>query len=177
MRRIDSACPPSTRCTCGRGRRARQAHSGTGTRTCRVTRSRASSIDGAGADSSRAGAVCADHPVVPSWAAGQPRLISSLVSRASAALLAIGGVALLFAADDILPRIIPGFPEAGAWVGQLLAAPWLGVAALNWLNRSLVIGGIYGRPVVLANMALYFVSAMVLVQAARRPDSSAVVGW
>jgi len=104
-------------------------------------------------------------------------LISSLVSRASAALLAIGGVALLFAADDILPRIIPGFPEAGAWVGQLLAAPWLGIAALNWLNRSLVIGGIYGRPVVLANTALYFVSAMVLVQAARRPDSSAVIGW
>src|SRR3982751_1185618 len=89
---------------------------------------------------------CANHAVVPSWAAGQPRLISSLVSRASAALLAIGGVALLFAADDILPRIIPGFPEAGAWVGQLLAAPWLGVAALNWLNRSFVIGGITGAP-------------------------------
>jgi len=92
-------------------------------------------------------------------------MISSAVSRISAATLGLGGIALLFAPDTLLPLLVPGFPAAGAWVGQLLAAAWLGVAALNWLQRNVVLGGIYGRPIVLANVALYFVSAMSLVRA------------
>lgn len=90
-------------------------------------------------------------------------LISTRVSRASAGLLLLAGLALLFAPDVILPRLIPAFPAAGAWVGQLLAAAWLAVAALNWLSRWALLGGIYGRPVVLTNVVLYFVAATVLL--------------
>ena len=92
-------------------------------------------------------------------------MISSLLSRLSAAVLAVGGVALLFAADAVLPALAPGFPPAAAWLGQLLGAAWLGVAAMNWLQRDTVLGGIYGRPVVFANVALYFVSALSLLRA------------
>lgn len=91
-------------------------------------------------------------------------MISSIISRFSGALLLIGGVALLFASDDILPLLAPGFPPAAAWLGQLLGAAWLGVAALNWLHRSTLLGGIYGRPVVLANFVLYFISALSLAR-------------
>jgi hypothetical protein len=90
--------------------------------------------------------------------------ISTQISRASAAVLLLGGITFLFAPDVVLPRLIPAFPAAGAWVGQLLAAAWLGVAALNWLSRSALLGGIYGRPVVLTNAVLYFVAAMVLLK-------------
>lgn len=58
-------------------------------------------------------------------------MISSLVTRGSAAALFLGGVALLFAPDLILPGLVPGFPPAASWLGQLLGAAWLGVAALN----------------------------------------------
>jgi hypothetical protein len=87
-------------------------------------------------------------------------MISSLVSRCSAALLLLGGLALLFASDVVLPALVPAFPASAAWVGQLLGAAWLGVAALNWLRRRAVVGGIHGRPVVFANLVLYFVSAL-----------------
>jgi hypothetical protein len=93
---------------------------------------------------------------------------STIVSRASAAVLLVAGVALLFAADVILPRLVPGFPPGAAWLGQLLGGAWIGVAALNWLGRSAVLGGIYGRPVVVANLTLHFVSALVLLRAATR---------
>jgi hypothetical protein len=59
------------------------------------------------------------------------------ISRASAIVLAGAGIALLFAGDDLLPRLISGFPSQGAWLGQLLAAAWLGIAALNWLLARL----------------------------------------
>lgn len=102
-------------------------------------------------------------------------LISTLISRASAVLLLLGGLALLFAPDVILPHLIPGFPAAGAWVGQLVAAAWLAVAALDWLSQRALLGGIYGRPVVLANTVLYFSSATVLVKLVMRRDTPAAL--
>lgn len=94
------------------------------------------------------------------------------VSAASAILLLAGGAALLFAADDILPRLVAGFPETGAWLGQLLGGAWLAIAVLNWLNRGARLGGIYGRAVVLANATVYFVGAMVLLKIVARPGVS-----
>jgi hypothetical protein len=101
--------------------------------------------------------------------------MSTLISRASALVLLIGGVALLFVPDAVLPRLVPGYPAAALWLGQLLGAAWLGVAALNWLNRSAVLGGLYRRPVVFTNLVLYFVSAMVLLKVAQRTGFSVVL--
>jgi len=95
-------------------------------------------------------------------------LKSPLVSRVSASLLCIGGLALLFAPAVVFARLEPGFPAGAAWIGQLLGAAWLGLAALNWLSRSAILGGIYGRPVVVANFAVYFISCLAAVRAGQR---------
>ena len=87
-------------------------------------------------------------------------MISTLLSRTSAAVLGLAGLVLLFAADDILPRLVPGLPSGAARLGQLLAAAWLGLAALNWLSSRQLLGGIYGRPVVAANAAHYLIAAL-----------------
>lgn len=92
-------------------------------------------------------------------------MISSAISQVSALVILIGGLALLFASDVLLPTIAPGFPPGAAWLGQLLAAAWLGIAAMNWLQQTTTLGGIYGRPVVLANFTLYFVTATSVVRA------------
>lgn len=82
----------------------------------------------------------------------------------SAAFLALCGLALLFAADVVLPALLPGFRAADAWLGQMLAAGWLAMAVLNWFNQLTLLGGIYGRAVVMSNVAFYFIAAMVLVR-------------
>lgn len=97
---------------------------------------------------------------------GRAMTISSLVSRASAVTLLAAGLALLFAPDALLSALVPGFPEAGYWIGQVLGAAWLGVASLNWWSRASILGGIYGRPVVFTNFALYFIGAIPLLKAA-----------
>jgi hypothetical protein len=100
---------------------------------------------------------------------------SRLVAGASAGVLMLGGVALLFMADDILPRLIAGFPPAAGWVGQLVGSGWLAIAALNWLSRGARLGGIYGRPIVMANAVVYFVSTMVLSKVASRSGAAAPI--
>lgn len=82
---------------------------------------------------------------------------------------------LLFAPDAVLPRLIPNYPPPALWLGQLIGAAWLGVAALNWVSRSTMLGGIYGRPVVFANLVLYFISALVIIKAASRAETPSVL--
>ncbi len=87
-----------------------------------------------------------------------------MISRINALVLLIAGVAMLFAPDVVLMSLVDNFPPSAFWLGQLLGAAWLGMAALSWLSRNAVLGGIYGRPVVMANFALHFISAMTLVR-------------
>jgi hypothetical protein len=91
-------------------------------------------------------------------------MIGSWITRASAALLAFCGLSLLFAADEILSRHLPGYPVGDYWFGQLLGAACLAMATLNWLSRHALLGGIYGRPVVAANAVGYFIAAITLLK-------------
>ena len=61
-----------------------------------------------------------------------------------------------------------GLSPTALWLGQLLGSAWLGVAALNWASRATILGGIYGRPIVLANLAIYFTGVLVMLGVARR---------
>jgi hypothetical protein len=91
---------------------------------------------------------------------------STAITTLSACVLGAGGVALLFASDALLPRLVPGTPASATVLGQLVAAGWLALAWLDWSQRRLLIGGIYGRPMVLANFALYMVSAFSVARPA-----------
>ena len=87
---------------------------------------------------------------------------STAITTSSAVVLATGGIALLFGSDVLLAPLVHA-PMADLTVlGQLVAGGWLAMAWLNWNQRHLVIGGIYGRPIVLANFTLYLVSASSL---------------
>jgi len=92
-------------------------------------------------------------------------LISTRLTRANAALLAVGGFALLFAPDVLLPRLISGYPAAAIWFGQLVAAAWLALATLNWFNRDALLGGIYARPLVTTNAMLHMVGSIGMAKA------------
>lgn len=93
---------------------------------------------------------------------------STVLSRLSALLLGLAGTALVFAPDAILRALEPRIPDTAYWLGQLLGAAWLGLAALNWLSRRQVLGGIYGRPTLIANVAVYLIGGLSALGAARR---------
>lgn len=104
-------------------------------------------------------------------------MISSMITRASAVLLLVCGLALLFAPDEIMPALAPGFPPSAAWFAQMLGAAWLGVAALNWSQRSKLIGGIYGRPMVYTNFILFFVGGLSMLKAWQAPGAPRMLGF
>ena len=85
----------------------------------------------------------------------------------SAAFLAALGVAASFLPAEILGYLnaTPGWlPELAI---QLAGAAWIALALLNWAARGHMLGGIYGRPVALANFAHFAIGAVTLVKLIR----------
>lgn len=91
---------------------------------------------------------------------------SRIIMTGSALLFAILGGAALFAPQELAWRL--GAPALSALLLQLLAAAWLSLAALDWIGRRAIYGGIYGRGIVMANFTHGFIGGMTLLNAGIR---------
>ena len=104
-------------------------------------------------------------------------MISTRLLRTSALLLAMTGVILLFAADEILPWLAPGTPASAGWLGQVLGAALLALAWLDSLHQKSLLGGIYGRPILLPNVTFHLIASLSVLRAAIRPSASSTALW
>lgn len=87
--------------------------------------------------------------------------MKSLVG-ASAVLLAVLGLSLLFAGAEIMGTVL-AMPVAEP-LPAILGAALIGFASMNWIARHHILGGIYGRSVVVANQAHFTIGAIVLIK-------------
>jgi hypothetical protein len=91
---------------------------------------------------------------------------SRLILVASAGLLAAAGLVATFLPEELLTWL--GAPAATPLPALLQVAGGLclGFAMLNWMSRGNRHGGIYGRPLVLANLLQFWVSGLALLKGA-----------
>ena len=89
---------------------------------------------------------------------------TKLLMTTSSLLLGLAGVFALFAPDVLLTMI--GVPMANllSVLIQLLGALYFSMAMMNWTAKDSAIGGIYARPVSLANFAHFFIGALLLIR-------------
>ena len=90
---------------------------------------------------------------------------SRMLMSSSAIFLAALGVGASFFPQEILTY--SGSRPAGLSVLliQITGALYMGFAALNWMARANLIGGIYSRPVALGNFLHFAVVGVVLLKA------------
>jgi hypothetical protein len=90
----------------------------------------------------------------------------------SALLLAGCGIAALFAPQEIAAFLgAPGI-GAGPLLVQMAGAGLFALGLLDWISRFSTIGGIYGRPVLLANFAYFFSASATLFHHASAAGSA-----
>ena len=83
----------------------------------------------------------------------------------SAAFMAILGAGVTFLPQELLV-FAGGRPEGSlVLLVQMLGALYLGFAILNWMGRGNLIGGIYSRPVAVANFFNFAIGAAGLLKA------------
>jgi hypothetical protein len=67
---------------------------------------------------------------------------------------AAAGLLLLFLPEVVLARSSPVMPPIALWITGLLGGALFAFALLNWYQRHTMMGGIYGRPLLFANLML-----------------------
>jgi hypothetical protein len=110
-------------------------------------------------------------------AAGNVPVASStrLLMTLSAALNAALGVAASFMPQEILHYAGASVDPFSVSIIQLAGALYIGFALLNWSARGALLGGIYGRPIGLANFAHFAIAAIMLAKLALDGERAAAL--
>jgi len=87
-----------------------------------------------------------------------------LLMRASAIFLGILGACATFLPQEILARAGTMPVEFTVVLVQVAGALYLGFGMLNWMAQGSIIGGIYGRPVAIGNLAHFTIGALSLLK-------------
>ena len=81
----------------------------------------------------------------------------------SSIVLGLAGIFALFSPDLFLPTQTAATETASLLV-QLMGALYFSLALMNWTAKDSAIGGVYARPVSLANFSHFFIGALLLVK-------------
>jgi hypothetical protein len=84
---------------------------------------------------------------------------------ATSLLLGVSGIALTFAPDLIIGSLGVNPSQVSIILGQILGALYFGFATLNWMTKESLIGGIYNRPIAVANFTHFMIAGLALVKA------------
>ena len=80
----------------------------------------------------------------------------------SASVLGFVGIVLSFLPQEIAAYF--GLPESSSILLQLCGALYFGFAVLNWMAKGNLVGGIYSKPVAVANFAHFLVGGLALLK-------------
>jgi hypothetical protein len=97
-----------------------------------------------------------------------------MLMSASAAFMGVLGIAASFFSHELLRYAGATVETPAVLLVQVCGALYLGFAFLNWYLRGFVIGGIYNRPLAVANLVHFAVVAITLLKAAPALDSPLV---
>ena len=100
---------------------------------------------------------------------------SRYLMMSSALFMAATGLSLTFAPEEILHRF---HSDATNWeqaLAQLCGALYCGFALMNWMAKGVLLGGIYGRPLVIGNLAHFTMGAFLLLKQIIAPGDGPVL--
>ncbi len=89
----------------------------------------------------------------------------------SALVLGAIGISLTFLPQEIAAYIDPNHPTSFQILFQLLGALYFACAMLNWMAKESVIGGIYNRPIAIANFTHFLIGGLALAKVVLRTSN------
>ena len=84
----------------------------------------------------------------------------------SSIVMGLTGVAASFFPEEILNNIGLTANELSLLFVQITGALYLGFAVMNWMAKTVLIGGIYSRPLCMGNFMHFTIAALALIKAA-----------
>tara|TARA_Y100000816_G_scaffold91792_1_gene63445 strand:+ start:186 stop:587 length:402 start_codon:yes stop_codon:yes gene_type:complete len=94
-----------------------------------------------------------------------------------AILFALIGINLILFPKEILNHLELGVSDTLEILMQTIGSLYYGLAMLIWMSRGNLIGGIYNRPVIVANLTHFGIAVLVLIKGIYTNPSLSYIIW
>ena len=94
----------------------------------------------------------------------------------SAIILALIGISLIFFPKEILNYFGSSVSDTFELM-QIIGSLYFAFAMLNWMSKGSIIGGIYNRPISIANLTHFVIAAFALVRGILSNPSLSYMIW
>jgi len=95
----------------------------------------------------------------------------------SAMILALIGISLIFLPNKILDYLQLSVSETLQLLMQIIGSFYFALAILNWMSKGSIIGGIYNRPIAMANLTHFVIAGLALIKGVLANPSLSYVIW
>ena len=102
---------------------------------------------------------------------------TKILMTSGAILFALIGINLILFPKEILNHLGLKVSDILEILMQTLGSLYFGLAMLNWMSKGNLIGGIYNRPIVVANLTHFVVAVLVLIKGIYTNQSLSYIIW
>ena len=95
----------------------------------------------------------------------------------SAIILALTGIILIFFPKKILDYFELNISDTVSLLMQITGSFYFAFAMLNWISKGSIIGGIYNRPIAIANLTHFVIAGLVLIKGILSYSSLSYIIW
>jgi hypothetical protein len=89
---------------------------------------------------------------------------SKLIQSAGSIFLAAIALPCIFIPDEVSKNVILAENEYVLLMVQILGGLLFGFAVVNWMSRTVIMGGIYGKAIYMGNLAQFMVGGLALLK-------------
>lgn len=89
---------------------------------------------------------------------------TKLIMTASSLVLGATGILFTFAPDLALQRLNIEVNSMSILLGQIIGALYFGYSMLNWMTKESLMGGIYNRPIGIANFTHFLIAGLAIIK-------------
>ncbi|MEQ8811583.1 MAG: hypothetical protein RIE59_21110 [Imperialibacter sp.] len=102
---------------------------------------------------------------------------TKIIMTLAAVIMGTAGIALTFMPDALLNYAGMEESETALLLMQILGTLYFAFAMLNWMSKGSLIGGIYNRPVAVANMTHFLIAGLALVKVLMSNPNASYLMW
>ena len=95
----------------------------------------------------------------------------------SAIILVLIGISLIFLLKEILDYLELSVSDTLELLMQIIGSFYFAFAMLNWMSKGSIIGGIYNRPIAIANWTHFVIAGLALIKGILSNPSLSYIIW
>lgn len=100
-----------------------------------------------------------------------------IIMTISALILGISGLTLSFLPDLFLNNLGVDSSPITLLLGQIIGGLYFAFAMLNWMSKESLIGGIYNRPITLANLSHFLIVGLAILKVLLKNPDLPILIW